>query len=345
MSDTGPQPHQPTWRRLRAGEEPPQLVVISWDGGGETGRRLNSHFQAVAKELGASMTIFLSGIYFVPREKRMLYRPPGRPRGSSDINLFPESMVHSTIEQIGKAWLAGHEIGTHFNGHFCGPRGGSSWSVADWRSEIAQAEACVAQWRTNTGFTDLPSLPFDYRKELVGGRTPCLEGYENLRKAADELGWRYDSSNGRYAMWPKKVGGLWDLSMQTVPFAGTGREMLAMDYNFMVNQSKVTNGDPSQRAKWRKQTADSFVAGWRRSYEGNRSPVIIGNHFEQWNGGIYMDAVEEAMQTMAKAPDTHLVSMRQLCDWLDLQDPKVVERLATLDGKPPGGWDEYLQLT
>ncbi len=346
MSDTGAQPKQPTFTALKAGQKPPQFVVISWDGAGETSSKLNSHFQRVAAEIGASMTMFTTGTYFLPESKKSLYRPPRHRVGASDIGYFSEDAIHATIEQTGKAWLAGHEIGTHFNGHFCGPTGVARWSVADWKSEIEQAMSFFAHWRTNTGFTDLPSLPFDYRKELVGGRTPCLEGFDNLRMAADQLGWRYDSSNARYPVWPLKVPGtkVWDISMQSVPYPGLRSGILPMDYNFMANQSAVTTGNPAKRPTWRKQTIDSLVAGFDRSFAGNRSPVVIGNHFEQWNGGIYMEAVEQVMRTLAQRPETKLVSFRQLCDWLDAQTPAVTTRLQQLSGPPPGGWDEYLQL-
>lgn len=343
MSDTGPQPGQPKWKKLKRGEKPPQFVVVSWDGAGETGLKLNSHFQKVARECGASMTLFVSGIYFLPDSKRRLYQAPGRAPGASDIGFFPPRMVRDTIEQIGKAWLGGHEIGTHFNGHFCGPEGGASWSPEQWKEEIRQAKKFAATWRTTTGFSDLPSLPFDYEKELVGGRTPCLEGTDNLRKAAADLGWRYDSSGARYPTWPEKTHGLWDLSMQSVPFPGTKSGIVAMDYNFLVQQSDgKVDGDKSMRPRWRQQTVDSFMAGFRQSYEGNRAPLVIGNHFENWNGGIYMEAVEEVMRTMSKTKDTRLVSFRQLCDWLDLQDPAVLEKLRRLGGAPPEGWRSYL---
>lgn len=343
MADTGPQPKQPKWHKLKPGEKPPQFVVISWDGGGETGLKLNSHFQKVARECNASMTIFVSGIYFVPDSKRTLYHPPGREPGESAIGFFPPRMVRDTIEQTGKAWLAGHEIGTHFNGHFCGPKGVDSWSSGQWKDEIKQAKQFVSTWRTHTGFSDLPPLPFDYDKELVGGRTPCLEGTDNLRKAAADLGWRYDSSGSRYATWPEKVDGLWDLSMQSIPFPGTDSGIVAMDYNFLVQQSDgEVDGDKSQRPTWRRQTVDSFMAGFRQSYEGNRAPMVIGNHFENWNGGIYMEAVEDVMRQMAKKPDTHLVSFRQLCEWLDRQDPAVLRKLQKLGSAPQHGWDVYL---
>lgn len=343
--DTGPQPHQPTPQRLEAGQAPPQLVVISWDGAGESDRvPLLTHFRGVAKELNASMTLFLSGLYFLPKSKRTLYQPPGgRPAGSSAIPFFPDDAVHATIKGIGAAWSEGHEIGTHFNGHFCGPGGVGDWSVADWRSEISQAKSFVMNWRTNTGFSDLPPLPFDYRKELIGSRTPCLEGSTNLRTTAGQLGWRYDTSSTGTQVWPSKVGKLWAVDMQSIPFVGHNSSVISMDYNMMYNQSRTVNGDPTQRAKWRQEAVDSWMSGFQRAYDGNRAPLIIGNHFEAWNGGIYMQAVETVMRKIATYPDARIISLRQLCGYLDAQDPAMLRALRTLPigTAPSAGWKAF----
>nr|WP_246336897.1 hypothetical protein [Flexivirga oryzae] len=345
-ADTGPQPHQPTPHRLQPGEPPPQFVVISWDGAGEvTGLNLLSHFRQVAQEVGASMTLFLSGLFLLPRDKKDLYRPPQHAVGASDIGYLTDDDIHATIENIGKAWLEGHEIGTHFNGHFCGPTGVQKWSPADWRSEIEQAKYFVEHWRTTTGFTDLPPLPFDYEKELVGGRTPCLEGADNLRVAASQLGWRYDSSKTGIQMWPSKDRNLWDLSMQSIPFAGHTGQVISMDYNIMYNQTGgTTQGKPSKRPMWQQQATDTYLAGFRRVYDSNRAPLIIGNHFEGWNGGIYMTAVEQVMRAIAKHPDARIVSFRQLVDWIEAQDPAVLAKLRTVPygAQPPGGWERFL---
>jgi hypothetical protein len=343
--DTGPQSHQPVPQALAAGEAPPQLVVISWDGAGESPRLpLLSHFRGVAQELNASMTLFLSGLYFVPKEKRTLYHPPGRAPGASAIPFLGDDAVRATIDNIGKAWSEGHEIGTHFNGHFCGTGGVGGWTTEQWQDEIDQAVKFVMTWRTTTGFTDLPPLPFDYRKELVGGRTPCLEGSANLRATASGLGWRYDTSSTGTQVWPSKAGPLWALDLQSIPFSGGKGSVLSMDYNLMYNQSKTPNGDPAKRTTWQRDAANTFLAGFTRAYEGNRAPLIIGNHFEDWNGGIYMKAVEDAMRKMATYPDTRFVSFRQLCDFLDAQPPATLAKLRKLPigAAPSNGWASYL---
>ncbi|MFC0600684.1 hypothetical protein [Streptomyces palmae] len=333
---SGRQPHQPPApEKLAPGQKPPQFVVFSWDGAGEVGNGLFPRFRKLAREHNASMTFFLSGLYVLPESKKRLYRPPNNPVGASDIGYLTDEHIRMTLQNVRAAWLEGHEIGTHFNGHFCGGTGSvAHWTPAQWRSEIDQAVSFVTQWRTNTGFTDLDPLPFDYRKELVGGRTPCLLGQENLLPVARELGWRYDASSpGGRQVWPTKKNGIWDFPLQQIPFPGHSFEVLSMDYNILANQSRnSTNAPPANHPRWRKQAADAYIGGFRRAYETNRAPFFIGNHFEQWNGGIYMDAVEEALRYIAdeKHRDVRLVSFRQLTDWLDAQDPQVLAELGTL---------------
>ncbi|WP_258076913.1 MULTISPECIES: polysaccharide deacetylase family protein [Thermobifida] len=249
MSDTGPQPNQPTVDPLDRRSGPPQFVVVSWDGAGELSDRLFSRFREVARRNNAHMTFFLSGIYLLPEHRKHLYHPPKHPVGASDIGYLSEESIHRTIRQLDLAWREGHEIGTHFNGHFCGPNGVSTWSPADWESEIQQAIKFVMTWKTNTGFTDLPPLPFDYRKELVSGRTPCLQGRDQLLPTAAKLGWRYDASSpGWLQVWPVRRHGLWDFPLQSLPMAGEDFEVLSMDYNIQHHGQPVEDapGRPQQ---------------------------------------------------------------------------------------------------
>ncbi|WP_128817777.1 hypothetical protein [Streptomyces sp. S063] len=348
-ADTGKQPHQPEAPvPLEPGQKPPQFVIFSWDGAGEVGNGLFPRFLELAKEHDAAMTFFLSGIYLLPESKKSLYRPPNNPRGASDIGYLTDDHVKDTLKYVRQAWLDGHEIGTHFNGHFCGGSGSvERWTPAQWHSEINQAVSFVTEWRTNTGWENEEPLPFDYRKELVGGRTPCLLGQDNLLPTARKLGWRYDASSpGGRQTWPVKRGGVWDLPLQAMPFPGHSFEVLSMDYNILANQSKnSTKGMPSRYPGWRKQATDAYLAGFQRAYESNRAPFYIGNHFEEWNGGIYMDAVEEVIKKVADKDDVRLVSFRQYVDWLDAQDPAVLTKLRTLDvGQAPvGGWNSFFK--
>ncbi|MFF7752785.1 hypothetical protein ACFZCP_26885 [Streptomyces sp. NPDC007971] len=353
-SFTGKQPHQPAKPEpLEPGQTPPQFVIFSWDGAGEVGNGLFPRFLDLAKEHGASMTFFLSGLYLLPEAKKRMYQPPNNLRGASDIGYLSDPHIKATLTNVRRAWLEGHEIGTHFNGHFCGETHGSVkwWTPQQWQSEIQQAKSFVKEWRTNTGWHDLPSLPFDYDKELAGGRTPCLLGQSNLLPTAKKLGWRYDASSpGGRQVWPVKQMGIWDLPLQQIPFPGHSFEVLSMDYNMLANQSVNTTKAPAYNYPgWRKQSAGAYIAGFERAYKTNRAPFFIGNHFEQWNGGIYMDSVEEAFKHIArekeKGADVRMVSFRQFVDWMDVQKSEVLAKLRTLEvgAQPAGGWKEFLR--
>jgi hypothetical protein len=353
---TGPQPYQPVERRLEPGETPPQFVVFSWDGAGELDNGLFARFRKLAREHDATMTFFLSGLYCLPEDRKHLYRPPNNPVGASAIGYFEDRHIKLTLEQVRLAWLEGHEIGTHFNGHFCtGPGTVAGWSPRQWESEIEQAIGFVTRWKTNTGFGDVDFLPFDYRREMIGARTPCLLGQRDWLPTARKLGFRYDASSpGGNQVWPTRRYGLWDLPLQLIPFPGHGYEVLSMDYNMLANQSHMaTRSDPRNYPGWRAQAAASYVAGFQRAYRTNRAPFYIGNHFEQWNGGIYMDAVEDALKHIAaerdrargKGADIRLVSFRQFVDWLDAQDPRLLAKLRTLGvGRVPAeGWARFTE--
>ncbi|MFF4159932.1 hypothetical protein [Streptomyces sp. NPDC001678] len=344
-SSTGPQPHQPKPEKLKPGEKPPQFVVFSWDGALQGGDEQFSHFREVARQNNARMTFFLTGTYLLPRSKASLYRPPRHKRGEMAISYATDQHIRDTLEQLSGAWLEGNEIGTHFNGHFCGTKGGGDWSVDEWKSEIEQSYSFVQNWKTNTGYKDLPPLPFDYKKELAGGRAPCLEGQKNLLKAAKSFGWRYDASSpGDFQLWPSKNDGIWNFPLQLLPYPGTEQQVLSMDFNFLYNQSgDNTKGDPAKYGQWRKLTRDGYLNGFERVYNGSRAPLFIGNHFEDWNGGIYMKAVEDVVKSVCTRDGVRCVTFKQLADWLDVQDPQVLQRMRQLDPAQSPDWTSLVK--
>ncbi|WP_328747247.1 hypothetical protein OHT57_16945 [Streptomyces sp. NBC_00285] len=339
-SYTGPQPDQLKPTPLKPGEKPPQFVVFSWDGGLQGDDQLFSHYRELSKAYNTHMTYFLTGIYLLPKDKKTLYRPPMHQPGVASISYPTNEHIRATLEQLSKAWEDGNEIGSHFNGHFCGTQGGGDWSVEEWKSEIRQFYSFMEQWKTNTGYTDIPALPFDPKRDITGGRAPCLEGQKNLLTAAKSFGWRYDaSSTGDFQIWPTKKNGIWDFPLQMLPYEGGKYQGLSMDFNFLYNQANgETDGDPAKYSEWEQETLKSYLAGFNRVYYGSRAPLIIGNHFENWNGGIYMKAVDEVVKNVCVRKDVRCVSFRELADWMDVQRPEVLEQLRSLDPAQSPDW-------
>lgn len=339
-SYTGPKKGELKPKPLKPGEKPPQFVVFSWDGALEGSDQLFSHYRELAKKYDAHMTFFLTGIYLLPKSRAKLYHPPRHPVGTAAIDYATGDHIRTTLEQLRLAYEDGNEIGSHFNGHFCGKKGGGDWSVAEWKSEIDQFYAFVENWKTNTGYTDVPALPFDFRKEVTGGRAPCLEGQKNLLKAVRSYGWRYDaSSTGDFQIWPARKNGVWNFPLQLLPYEQGKYQGLSMDFNFLANQSKgEIDGNPADYTRWQRQTVDSYLAGFDRVYYGSRAPLFIGNHFEGWNGGIYMKAVDQVVKNVCTKKGVKCVSFKELADWLDVQQPETLARLRGLDPAQAPDW-------
>jgi hypothetical protein len=344
-SYTGPQRGQLKPKPLKPGEKPPQFVVFSWDGALEGGDHLFSHYRELAKQYDAHMTFFLTGIYLLPKSKKAQYHGPMHSPGDAAIDYATDDHIRTTLEQLSEAYEDGNEIGTHFNGHFCGAKGGGDWSVAEWKSEIDQFFQFVERWKTNTGFTDMPPLPFDFKKEVTGGRAPCLEGQPNLLKAIKSYGWRYDASSpGDFQIWPAKKNGIWDFPLQMLPYESGKYQGLSMDFNFLYNQSEgETQGDPAKFPQWEQQTVDSYMAGFNRVYYGSRAPLFIGNHFEDWNGGIYMKAIDQVVKNVCTKKGVKCVSFKELADWLDAQKPSTLAALRSLDPAQSPDWSAVVK--
>src|SRR5204862_8131383 len=110
--------------------------------------------------------------YLLDWSRRGVYRPQRHRPGSSDIGfaLQDEGGPRAMLRQIAAAYLEGHEIGTHYNGHFCAPYAGSvgEWSAADWSEELSQFDRLLF----DTNRFELPFGP----GEVVHAPTPCLQG-------------------------------------------------------------------------------------------------------------------------------------------------------------------------
>lgn len=319
-------------RRLRPGERPPQFVVVSFDGVGwhEEWR----HWMEISRRVPFRFTGFLSGTYLLSDATRDRYHPPHYAPGTSEIGWGTPYDVGVEIADIDRALAAGMEIGTHFNGHFCAsaglPSGGDTWTAEDWNLELGQFFHLVRDYRTDN------ALPPDVRLDLVprdiaGDRTPCLEGSPSaLYPALARHGFRYDSSFTRPALtWPTRDPrtGLWQLGMTTFPLHGTDHAVTTMDYNYFFTQRGGVDGTVGQARADQRQVRATYADLYRRSWRGNRAPVILGNHFNDWNHHAYVNALTSFVLHTCGLPQTQCVPFRDMVAWLDVQNPATLARL------------------
>jgi hypothetical protein len=325
-----PQPEFPI-EKLAPGEKPPQFVTLSFDG--SCSLDIMRHYLDTAAQVDAYFTFFVSGLCLLPQEQRFLYQTPGREAGSSAIGFADSSQeVVARIDNYREAYLTGHEIGTHFLGHWCEPNDGAvnSWGPEQWRSEFAQDIGFMDNWAANNGVTSPDPLPFNH-SVMQGARTPCLEGKRDVMYPVFvENGFTYDASNPGVLQWPVKNSyGLWDFPLQTMKVVGYDRSNLSMDYNFLCAQNNCQQqADQATCDRIEKSTYDSLMAVTDALYNGNRAPFFFGNHFNSWVCGAYQKALTRyVLDASAQYPDLKFVSNAQLVAWLDAQDPAVLQQL------------------
>jgi hypothetical protein len=282
---------------------PPQFVVSSFDGSG--GARLWAYWRQVAKEAHAHFSFFVSGVYLVDWAHHDDYLPPEGARGDSSIGFAPDAAwIAAMRAQIALGYREGNEIGTHYNGHFCGPGGVGTWTAKDWSNELDEFDHLL--------FGRGPKLPFG-PGEIVGGRTPCLEG--NLGVLYPVLaahGFRYDASRtALLGTWPARSDGIWSFPLLELPFIGHTFRVVSMDYNFMANQIDEST------SRIEAETYRTLWNAFRASYLGDRAPLSLGNHFETWESWAYDHALTRFLLRACRLPEVRCGSFAELANWLD----------------------------
>ena len=304
--------------RRRTATRRPQFVVVSFDGSG--GTQLWPYWRAVARKANARFTFFVSGVYLLDWAHSRLYDPPRHAPGRSDIGFAATpDVVRGTLEQVATAYREGHEIGTHFNGHFCAPYSGSvgEWNAADWQRELDEFDKLMFRASANVGLVPRVELPFR-PEEIVGERTPCLQGtLPTLYRVLTRNGFRYDASQvGRLGDWPQREHGLWSVPLLELPFVGHTFLVVSMDYNFLANQS-------GSAQTIERETYLSLRRAFRSVYRGNRAPLSIGYHFETWHDWAYDRSLVRFLTETCRLRDVRCATIRELVDWLDRRFPRL----------------------
>lgn len=301
---------------------PKQYVVISFDGSRSV--QMWKETRELAKELNSGLTVFMSGVHFIPETLlKKYYDPPGAKYGpgTSAIKKILDSQketIPERIEQIEEALDSGVEVGSHAVGHFDAGHGpsGLNWSTNDWISEITQFQNIVLNiFAINSLHEKFPNEAMVWKQRvgqsLRGFRAPLLETNGTLAPALVKMGYAYDGSEVypmERGLWPfKKKEGIWEIPMAQIPIAGTARHQVAMDYNFFVFDSHAKN-DLANSKFYEKRFYQSLMNYFRHNYYGNRAPVHAGAHFDDWNGRAYFTAFFRFARTVCRQPEVECVT-------------------------------------
>jgi hypothetical protein len=283
-------------------------VTISFDGAGDAGEV--RAWTELARQQDAHFTYFLSGVYLLAGDQAARYSPPQHRAGASDIGFAlardgrdVRASIRALVDALSEADRLGMEIGTHFNGHFCGhgPGAVGQWSAADWTRELDAFDWLVRDVGPNNSLDLALNLP-----AIAGARSPCFEGQPAvLHQALSAKGYRYDASVAGVPGWPTRDRGLWIFSTPLIAVAGQPFRTLASDYNFLVNELSGS------------ELRQSLDAELDRRLAGDRAPLGIAFHFEDWNEDAYGAALRGFVADTCGRFDVRCVSYRDLATWLD----------------------------
>lgn len=281
-----------------------QYVILSFDGSEsldmwEATRNFAKEMKAQNKPV--NFTYYVSGVYFLSAKDKNNYLPPQHKAGQSAIG-FSHSAddIPKRINEMNLAISEGHEIASHLNGHW----DGSQWTEADWKSEIDQFKKFVPL------------------SNLNGIRTPLLARNKSFYKAISTEGFKYDSSSvGKMGNWPQKNEyGTWEIPLVTINIPGVNKNTLSMDYNEYLVQTNAKDILKKGTAAWNTAFNQILAADenyFNKNYSGNRSPVVIGNHFSLWNDGLYWESMKAFAQKVCGQPDVRCTTFSNLVDYLN----------------------------
>lgn len=318
------------FRRLEPGEQPPQFILFSFDGVGVTPNW--DEFLDAAEDTDARFTALMTGLYFLTDGEKRRYRGPGHDAGESALAFGgTKREVTEQIEYLNRTWSAGHEMGTHYVGHFCAgtKHPGKDWSTKDWNRELDQFFSLMKNWRTNTRIESGPDLAFT-NDDVKGGRTPCLEGTPGrLFPALRDHNMTWDSSmpaDRPGIFWPTKVHGIWEFPIPYVYSPSLKARQTALDYNFWFTYNGAKN-TPRDAPKIRKMVRQTYDYMYKRAFHGNRAPVVVANHFNDWSGNAFNPATWEFMRDTCGRPETICTTYSDAIKWMQMQDPTALREL------------------
>ena len=159
---------------------------------------------------------------------------------------------------------------------------------------------------------DIPGEPAGWQAfanaDIRGFRAPYLSTGPGLYEALAAKGFAYDASGvSRGPQPPDRDKAVARFALPQIPEGPQERRVIAMDYNLFVRHSGGFERSDDDGA-----FEDRAYQAFRKAYEteiaGERTPLQIGFHFTQMNGGAYWRALERFATEVCGRADTACIT-------------------------------------
>jgi hypothetical protein len=302
----------------------PQFVLLSFDGS-KSINMLNEtlgfeqQMQAEGKPL--HFTYFINAAYFLTKDTAQLYQPPRGARGTSPIGFSSTTLdIAQRVKTFNTAFAQGNEIGSHSAGHY----NGTTWTYDEWRQEFASFGSLMSAIQQNN-----PSQQIDmptFLAGIQGFRAPYLGVDDALYKTLEDFHFTYDTSGiGSMDVWPRKDAyGVWHIPLGTIFIGVHRRPVVAMDYNLFKLQSNAKETAIQGTGLWNTyfdQVFSAYTDYFNTNYQGNRAPIVIGEHFSKWNDGVYWEALKIFAESVCGRPWVRCVTYKEVVEYLNQNGP------------------------
>lgn len=305
----------------------PQFVLISFDGSKSVDiwkdirlfkEEINSK-QSDSKQKRLNFTHFINAAYFLTDDTKNIYKGPDKAIGKSNIGVSEDiEHIKTRIFEINQALADGDEIAPHTVGHFSG----KDWTKDQWMEELASFDRIIFGLDMIYPDAHLPELNLS-RNDIVGFRAPYLDKSPGLYDALREKHFLYDTSEiGTGDDWPTKdANGLWHIPLGIIFIGDRKTKILAMDYNIFMRDTQVKNILKKGTSAWNKvhdETLAAFMEYFNKSYKGNRAPVLMGYHFQNWNDGVYWEVMKDFAREVCGKPEVRCATFQELVKYMEM---------------------------
>ena len=311
-------------KKFRAYTFTPQFVGLAFDG--SYSLKMWEQTRAFAKEMNelgspVRFSYYVSGVYFIPENLTQIYDLDGYKTGHSDIGWGDDAEdITKRINQVNSAYLEGHEIGSHANGHF----DGSKWSKELWTQEFDYFSRFLFP-RFDNKYPELDKfhsqIPrFIFEEERVHGfRAPLLGNNNAMYEVMEQFDFTYDTNKVYPQQRQPKKGlfGIWELPLYGITV--NGRNTISMDYNLYYLQTEAKSILKKGTAQWDKAHADAlkgYMDLFNNHYYNQKAPVLIGHHFSTWNDELYWEVMKSFAREVCGKPEVICSTHEEIAWWL-----------------------------
>lgn len=299
----------------------PQFVLISFDGSKSIDiwkdiRAFKDEMKAASTTM--NVTHYINTAYFLTNETRYQYQGPEHEAGKTNIGIADGvEDIRARINEVNASIASGDEIAVHTTGHFSGLH----WTSENWQKELVSFNDILFGLDKMYPDAHLPKLNLA-TSSIIGFRAPYLDHDAQLYTSLHTLpNYRYDSTEVAVHAdnWPfRDSKGLWHIPLGSMN--RSGRNILAMDYNWYLQDSDTKNilkkGTPEWQAVYDK-TLDGLRGYFKHNYDSNHAPVLVGYHFEKWNDSVYWEVLKTFAHEVCGKPQVQCGTFKELVDYLD----------------------------